>query len=202
VELRAARRAVLVGVIAVPLGLSGCATSPTAVPAAASLTASSPAVTLPPAGSSSETTPQDAGNAAPPSAQMVCSEEIRSLITSTLGLDSIPDPRSRWADSVFSCAYALPQGPLVLSVTVAPTDAAAGDRLAAMRGPLGAGSPEPALGQQAFSADNGTVLAAKDNMVLHVDATALPDDLGVTHSSRMEFARLLTAGVFACWTGD
>jgi hypothetical protein len=133
---------------------------------------------------------------------MVCSDEIRNGVTDALGVDSVPAPRSTWADGVYTCTYLPPQGPVVLSVTVAPTNAAAGDQLATMRDQFGATAPEPGLGQQAFSADNGTVLALKDNMVLHVDATALPDDLGVVHERRIDLARVLAAEVFNCWTGN
>ncbi|MEU2348262.1 hypothetical protein [Modestobacter sp. NPDC049651] len=46
------------------------------------------------------------------------------------------------------------------------------------------------------------MVAVKDNMLLHVDATGLPDDLGATHERRADLARLLAAGVFACWDGE
>lgn len=38
-------------------------------------------------------------------------------------------------------------------------------------------------------------------MVLRVDATELPADLGTTHQRRIDFAQLVAAGVFDCWTG-
>jgi hypothetical protein len=119
-----------------------------------------------------------------------------------LALTSVPAPESRWADHVYTCTYRLPMGSLVLSVAVAPSDAAAADQLQAMRRQDGATAAEPGLGQQAFSAPNGTILAAKDNMVLRVDASGLPDRLGPTHEPRIGLTRILAAAVFNCWTGE
>jgi hypothetical protein len=44
-------------------------------------------------------------------------------------------------------------------------------------------------------------VAAKDNMVLTVDPSGLPDDIGATHEHRLDFARVMAAVVFNCWTG-
>jgi hypothetical protein len=35
-----------------------------------------------------------------------------------------------------------------------------------------------------------------------VDATELPDDMGATHEKRLDLARVISAGVFNCWTGN
>jgi hypothetical protein len=85
---------------------------------------------------------------------------------------------------------------------VAGDDAAARTQLDTLRSQLGAATPEPGLGERAWSTPDGTVLAVKDDMVLHVDATALPDDLGPVHEHRIDVARVLAAAVFDCWTGN
>lgn len=188
------RRAVLPALVAAPLIVAGCAATPApAAPAAATSSSSAP---------SAAAAAQYASATPPAAARMVCSDEIRREVAGALGLASVPPPESTWADHVYTCTYAPPMGRLVLSVTVAPSTATAAHQLETMRGRLGAGEPEPGLGQQAYSASNGTILAAKDNMVLRVDATALPDDLGATHQHRVDVARLLAAGVFNCWTGN
>ncbi|MGZ4566085.1 MAG: hypothetical protein ACXVFZ_04530 [Blastococcus sp.] len=133
---------------------------------------------------------------------MVCSDEIRGEVADALALTTVPSAQSNWADHVYTCTYALPMGRLVLSVTVAPSDAAARTDLAAMRAGLANAAPEPGLGQQGYSSDAGIVVAAKDNMVLRVDATGLPDDLGTVHERRVDFARVIAGGVFNCWTGN
>jgi hypothetical protein len=93
-------------------------------------------------------------------------------------------------------------GRLVLAVSVSPSDSAARGRLATLRRQAGADTDEAGMGDRAYSAPAGTVLAVKDNMVLRVDASGLPDDLGATHERRLDLARVIAAGVFSCWTGN
>jgi hypothetical protein len=90
----------------------------------------------------------------------------------------------------------------VLSVTVSDSDTAAREQLERLRGGLPGAAAEPGLGEEAFGSPAGTVVSQKDNLVLTVDATALPDDLGNVHESRLDLARVITAGVFNCWTGN
>lgn len=181
------RRVVLPGVLLL-LVVAGCA---------AGRADDSPAA----ATSAVATTTSPAGDP-PAAARMVCSDEIRRVVTGALALQSVPPPASSWADSVFTCTYALPAGTLTLAVVVAQDDNGARAQLETLRSQLGAATPEPGLGERAWSAPDGTVLAVKDNMVLHVDAAALPDDLGPVHEHRIDFARVLAAAVFNCWSGN
>jgi len=184
-------------VLAVLLALlaAGCSASrPSADPAAT--TTAAPTTVDPSAAAA-----QYASPTAPASAQMICSDEIRSQVKGALGLDSTPTPQSAWADHVYTCTYAVPMGTLVLAVTVAPSIDAAGAQLDALRAQVGAADPEEGFGERAYSAPAGVLVAVKDNLVLTVDATALPDDLGAGHQRRIDVVRLLAAGVFACWTG-
>jgi hypothetical protein len=179
--------------------LAGCASTPAAAPAGPAPTATAPAVA---AAVESAAAAQYASDLPPAAAQMVCSDEIRGEVADALGLAAVPAPTSAWADHVYTCSYTVPMGRLALSVTVSPSTTAARDQLAGLRGRLAATAQEPGLGQQAYSAASGTVIAVKDNMVLTVDATGLPDDLGATHEKRLDFARVIAAGVFNCWTGN
>ena len=184
----------MLGLVAVPLvlaGCAGCAGQPAAAPVAATTAASS-----------SDAAAQYASATPPAAAQMVCSDDIRGRVAAALNLASIPAPRSTWADHVYTCTYQLPMGQLVLSVTVAPSNSAARDHLETLRGQLAATNPEPGLGEQAYGSPAGTIIAVKDNMVLSVDATHLPDDLGATHERRIDLARVIASGVFNCWTGN
>jgi len=133
---------------------------------------------------------------------MVCGDEIRGEVADALGPTSDPTATSGWADHVYTCTYALPMGQLVLAVSVSPSAAAARGQLETLRQRLGADTQEPGLGEQAYSAAAGTVLAVKDNMVLWVNATGLPDDLGAGHAGRLDLARVIAAGVFNCWVGN
>jgi hypothetical protein len=201
-ENRFGRHLLVLGLL---LPVTGCATSrPDGDPAAA---ASSAAVSS--AATSSAATSPDDDDAAdapetpggpPAKAQMVCSDEIQRTVTGALALDSLPAPTSTWADDVFTCSYLLPMGTLQLSVVVAADNASAHAALGTLRTQFGADDPEAGFGEEAWSASDGTVLAVKDNMVLHVDATALPDDLGLVHERRIDFAEIMAAAVFGCWT--
>lgn len=173
--------------VAAALVSAGCA-SPAAAPTGTQAEATAAAV-------------QYAGNTPPAAAKMICDEEIRGEIADALAVPSVPAPQPQWAGHVYTCAYALPMGQLVLSVTVTPSDAAARTKLAEMRSGLPHAAAEPGLGQEGYSGDTGTVVAAKDNMVLRVDPTGLPDDLGTVHEHRIDFARVIAAGVFNCWQG-
>jgi hypothetical protein len=133
---------------------------------------------------------------------MVCSDEIRGEVADALGLTADPAATSGWSDHVFTCDYAVPEGRLVLAVAVSPSSAEARAQLETLRGRLGADTEEAGLGERSYSAPAGTVLAVKDNMVLSVDATGLADDLGATHEHRLDFARVIAAGVFNCWIGN
>ena len=184
-------------VLAVLLALlaAGCAASRSSADPAATTTAAP--TTFDPSAAAA----QYASPTPPASAQMICSDEIRSQVKGALGLDSTPTPQSAWADHVYTCTYAVPMGTLVLAVTVAPSIDAAGAQLDALRAQVGAADPEEGFGERAYSAPAGVLVAVKDNLVLTVDATALPDDLGAGHQRRIDVVRLLAAGVFACWTG-
>jgi hypothetical protein len=183
------------GAVLLALLAAGCTASrPTADPAATTTAATT---TLDPSAAAA----QYASPTPPASAQMICSDEIRSQVKGALGLDSTPTPQSAWADHVYTCTYAAPTGTLVLAVTVAPSVDAAGAQLDALRAQMGAADPEEGFGERAYSAPAGVLVAVKDNLVLTVDASALPDDLGAGHQRRIDVVRLLAAGVFACWTG-
>ena len=191
----AQHRAGLLGLLATASILAGCGSGVSTPPRATGTGSQVTAVPL------AEQSAEYARNTPPASARMICSDEIRGEMAGALGLDSLPAPASSWADHVYTCIYTLPVGRAVLSVEVTPSPTAAQSRLAALRTGLGATTEQPGLGEAGWSAPNGTVLAVKDNMVLTVDPTGLPDDLGPVHEHRVDFAVVIAAGIFSCWTG-
>ena len=56
------------------------------------------------------------GQGPSPTAQMVCSSEIRDAITTMLQLPAAPDSDSTYVNQLYTCTYHLSDGPLVLSV--------------------------------------------------------------------------------------
>jgi hypothetical protein len=187
----ARRRAWCLGLIALPLVVGGCAAGQsTRAPAAPHSAADAAAAVA-----------DYYANTPPAAARMICSDDIRGQVARSLNLGSVAAPRAAWADHVYTCTYTLPMGQLVLSVTVAPSDNAARGELQAMRGRLPDAQEQLGLGRQAYGSAAGTLIAEKDNMVLQVDATRLPDDLGSDHEPRLFIAQAIAAGVFDCWSG-
>lgn len=196
VHARGRRRAGLLGALAAAAVLTGCGSGVAPAPRASDTGSQVTAVPL------AEQAAQYASNTPPDSARMICSAEIQGEIADALGLQSVPAPASSWADHVYTCTYTLPMGRAVLSVQVTPSPTAARSRLSALRTDLGATAAQPGLGEAGWSASNGTVIAAKDNMVLTVDPTGLPDDLGTVHEHRVDFAVVIAGGIFSCWNGS
>lgn len=196
VHARGRRRAGLLGLLAAAAVLAGCGSGVAPAPQAGNTGSQVTAVPL------AEQAAQYARNTPPDSARMICSAEIQGEIADALGLQSVPAPASSWADHVYTCTYTLPMGRAVLSVQVTPSPTAARGRLSALRTELGATTAQPGLGEAGWSASNGTVIAAKDNMVLTVDPTGLPDDLGTVHEHRVDFAVVIAGGIFSCWNGS
>lgn len=192
------RRAGLAGLLAAAALLAGCGSGVAPGPAPRASGPGSQVTAVPLA----EQAAQYARNTPPDSARMICSAEVQGEIADALGLESVPPPASSWANHLYTCTYTLPMGRAVLTVQVTPGPSAARSRLSALRTGLGATTEQPGLGEAGWSAANGTVVAAKDNMVLTVDPTGLPDDLGTVHEHRVDFAVVIAAGIFSCWNGS
>jgi hypothetical protein len=134
-------------------------------------------------------------------AETPCSDAVRGQVQEVLGLESVPAPESAWADDRHTCTYRTPMGPLVLTVTVEATDAAARDRLGTLRTELGASSPVSGR-PDAYKNGAGVVVALLDDLVLSVDASALPPEhIGPDHQSETGVALVLATGVLDAWTG-
>ena len=165
----------LLGLLAVPLLLAGCA-----------------------AGEAAARTDPEAGP--PDRASMVCGPEIAGEVRTILSLDEAPPTSSTWAEQVYTCTYDLPVGPLVLSVVVSESDSAADryfdDRQAAQP----AAEAIVGLGERAFGTGGGDVTVVKDDMTLTVDATALPEVFGDNGQKRSAFAFSVASEVLGCWT--
>ncbi len=180
----------LIGLVAGLLPLAGCAAGNAPEPSAAAAPARSvPATDRPAVGN-----PEEA-------AQATCGETVRVRIQEVLGVDPVPTPESAWADNRYTCTYQTPMGPLVFSVRVEPSPAAAQDHLEILRTEHRANTPVAGQ-EQAYSNGLGTVVAAEDDLVLSVDAAELPlEHLGPDHPSQTGVAIQLATGVLDGWTG-
>jgi hypothetical protein len=141
--------------------------------------------------------------AAPPeTATMVCGEEITGKVEQVLALPSPPATQSSWANSVYTCTYALPAGPMTLTVHVLPTDAQAGAELDAAQARTPGAQALAGLGQRAWGTPAGTAAVLKDNQILTVDTTRLPEVFGANDQKRTDLAYEVASDVLGCWTGD
>jgi hypothetical protein len=179
------------GLLVLPILLAGCA-GRQAVPSAASPTGQMPM-------------PSDAAAvaAAPPeTATMVCGDEITSKVQQVLVLPSPPATDSTWVNSVYTCTYSLPVGPMTLTVHVLPTDAQAGAEFDADQARTPGARSLPGLGERAWGTPAGTAVVLKDNQLLTVDTTRLPEVFGANDQKRTDLAYEVASDVLGCWTGD
>jgi hypothetical protein len=180
----------LIGLVAGLLPLAGCAAGDAPAPSAAAAPARSVPATV-----------QSPGYSPAAAAQAICSEAVGSQIQQVLGLDAVPAPESASADNRYTCTYQTPMGPMVFSVSVEPTPAAAAEQLEILRTRHHATSPVAAL-DQAYSNGLGAVIALEDALVLLVDAAELPPEhLGPDHLSQTGVAIKLAKAVLDGWTG-
>ncbi|WP_427007375.1 hypothetical protein [Pseudarthrobacter sp. H2] len=134
---------------------------------------------------------------------MVCADETRDNIVRILSLPNLPRTTDSWADSLYTCTYALPAGSLVLSVKELPDPAAARGHFDGLAQSTVSARPIEGmanLGLAAFESTAGSVVFVKDSFVLTVDASALPDSLGPHSVSRGAFAYEVSTAVLACWS--
>jgi hypothetical protein len=185
--------------LAVPLLLAGCgSTADTTAPVSPSMAGMSmaPGQVMAPEGSTSP------AGGPPATALMVCSQDISSKVVQVLSLDAPPPTRSAWDGSLYTCAYDLPMGAMVLSVQVRSDKAAAGAAFDADRTRRGQNNTLPGLGERAFGTPDGVTVVLKDDQVLTVDATALPEVFGSNDQHRTDLANEIASDVLGCWTGD
>jgi hypothetical protein len=147
-----------------------------------------------------------AAAAAKPSAPaaMICSAEVRSDIATVLAVKQVPRGTSTFVDGLFTCRYALPMGPLVISVQESPDSAATTGYFKKLRQQLGQAADVAdlaGLGEAAYGT-NDTVVLRKDHDVLRVDASGLPAQFGAQHAKRADFAYEIASDILGCWTGD
>jgi hypothetical protein len=170
------------GLLVVPLLLAGCGAAEAAT-------------------DTSSTTTAAADGQPSATAAMVCGADVVGDVSRALALPEPPSTTATWADPLFTCDYALPMGPLVLSVEDSPSPAAAAEYFASRQGELGETAPAAGLGERAFATPTGTVVVIKDAMTLTVDATGLPEEFGDNGQRRSAFAYEVASIVLGCWTG-
>ena len=174
------------GLLAITL-LSGCASSPAAIPRPAAATAA--------------VTASDSTGEPTAAALMICGDDILGKVRQVLSLAGPPATSHSFLDGRYTCTYQLPVGPLILAVQQSATPSKANRYFAGQRLALH-GDSLPGLGQAAFGTPSGTVVVIKDSQTLTVDATGLPPVFGSQHQHRTDLAYEIASDVLGCWTGD
>lgn len=212
-------RQLALGLSALALVASGCATgkdSGTAAPAgAAGSMAGQAAAGMSKAPSDSHTMASGetmAGHSHPskpaqtsagsePSAasKMVCAGDVPAQVRIVLKLSAPAPTSTSWQDRLYTCTYTLPMGKMVLSVKESDDKPAARDYFQALRAKLGDTAPLLAVGEQAYATKTGTAVVLKDNMTLRVDTTGLPEVFGPQQQRRTDLAYQMATVVMGCW---
>jgi len=182
-----------IGLGCAALALAGCATT-----TAASQTPASPAGSSAPSAAPSQaavTSPSD-------TAKMVCGPQIQGSVKQALSLTTLTAPKPTWRDSLYSCVYQLPAGPMTLSVKQSASDAAATSYFSKLRPSFGKTQTMIGLGTASYGTGDGIVVVVKDDKTLVVDTTKLPKVFGNQGQKRGDLAYEIASDVLGCWTGN
>jgi hypothetical protein len=106
-----------------------------------------------------------------------------------------------WLNHVYSCNYVYPNGMIKLSVKELATQAQVAALYNADAKRLGRQNVAVSFGQGAFLTTNGSVIVRKDNKVLDIDVSGIPQKFGAPLQDRSNVALSVAATVMSCWTG-
>jgi hypothetical protein len=206
-------RQLAIGLSALALLATGCASGDSKVAAAGAASSMAPGPSM--AGMSMAPGPSMAGMSMAPgqstapadsepseAAKMVCSDDIRDQVRAVLKLTAPAPVRSTWQDQLYTCTYSLPMGRMVLAVKQSADKPAARGYIDTLRAQLGSTEPLLGLGELAYGTRTGIAIVLKDNMTLRVDTTALPTVFGPEQQRRTDLAYEIASAVLGCWTGD
>lgn len=134
---------------------------------------------------------------------MICGDEVQTRLKTVLGLSQQPKGTSSWQPPLYTCTYRLPSGPLVLTVRVLASSAAARTAFEQQRAATPGATPIQglaSLGLPSYETRDGLVGFAKDNFVFRADAHAMREPIGPAAMTRTAFAYSISATVLACWS--
>lgn len=153
------------------------------------------------AGHSHPSKPAQTSAGSEPSAasKMVCAGDVPAQVRIVLKLSAPAPTSTSWQDRLYTCTYTLPMGKMVLSVKESDDKPAARDYFQALRVKLGDTAPLLAVGEQAYATKTGTAVVLKDNMTLRVDTTGLPEVFGPQQQRRTDLAYQMATVVMGCW---
>jgi hypothetical protein len=131
---------------------------------------------------------------------MICAQEAQDDLASSIGVRAKLTPPT-WVDHVYSCTYAYPNGSFTMSVKELSNLDETKAYFDSLGSKYGRKPDSIALGQGAFTTNNGSVVVRKDFKVLFVDIAKLPPQLGQPPQARSDVALTAAAVLMSCWTG-
>ncbi len=146
--------------------------------------------------------PQPAGRYPSAISKMVCSSDARQKLDEALGAGPTTVTPPTWSAHLYSCTYEFAQGQMTLSVKELSSRAQTTAYFDVQARQLGKKHQLYGLGQGAFLANNGSVVARKDYKVLIVNTTRLPPSFGAANSGSGTPAETVSTLIMACWAGD
>ena len=150
---------------------------------------------------SSPASPLPAGKTPSAISKMVCASAAHEELDNALGDTGTVSPPT-WVDHVYSCRYSYPDGSFTLSVKELSSWAQTYSYFNSLAARLGNVHRWTALGQAAFSTNNGSMVVRKDWKVLLVDVSALPRQFGSPPTSAKDVAYTIGDVILGCWAGD
>jgi hypothetical protein len=126
----------------------------------------------------------------------ICEPMVRNAVEASLGAPLPAAQQGAWAGRTYTCTYPLTGGQLVLSVDDLRTKKKAQTAYRTLNRAIQHPTRLNGLGNGAFQAPDGTIVAFKDQFLLHVNPGAAPPTVG---KSDLAFAALVA--VMGCWTG-
>jgi hypothetical protein len=147
--------------------------------------------------------PTGAATATRPSktARMICQAEARGDLAGVLAITPIDITEPTWRDGTYSCTYHYQTGSFTISVTELKTRAATRAYFNARGVALQRLDDPVHLGDDAFQTSDGTTVVRKDNKVLEVDASQLPQKFSKLALDPASVASTVTTTILGCWTG-
>ena len=127
-------------------------------------------------------------------AEEVCEDMVKEAVEAVAGQPLAVPQQGSWAGRTYTCTYDLGDGQLVLRVEALRARAGARALFREMRGLADVDERLHGIGQQAFQATDGTLVARKDNFVLTADPSLLPARL-----DRGDVAFTAATAVMTCW---
>jgi len=124
----------------------------------------------------------------------VCEDMVGDAAIDAAGEELVTPQAGVWDGWRYTCPYQFDGGTLAVNVDVFKSVAAAKKGFTKVRDQTSGRTRLYGIGQQAFQGSDLTLVSRKDNFVLTVDPTALPDRF-----NRDGIVWATTLAVFDCW---